>query len=160
MTLVNAHSHDTGQGWLGRLSPERVANAPDPITAFDRYAQQVTGVPWGTSKDIATLRRKIKVVFERYPQANYYSLCRVLHWANGKDIRRPRSYMYVDLFRDCWAAKGLPELNEPAPNPHIEQRMYEALRVEQDPSWRRRLIGAVGFASRNRVLNDWTAARG
>lgn len=159
MTVINARSHGTGQSMLTDWTPEMVATAPDPVMAFSEYAQQVMGVPFATVKDIVLLRQRVRDVFDRCPQANYYTLCRVVNWAKTKRVRKPRVYMIIDLVPEAWADKALPELDAPVRDEHVEQRMADALRVETDPAWRRRLIGAIGKNARNRVLNDWMQSR-
>jgi hypothetical protein len=159
MPALNSFSHDTGQGALTAWTPEKVAVAPDPTRAFAFYAQQILGVPFATTKDIVLLRQRVNDVFNRCPQATYYTLCRVVLWARRKRIRKPRVYMIVDLVPEAWADRALPELDEPVRDQQVERRIANALEVETDPSWRRRLIGAMGTTSRNRVLNDWMLSR-
>jgi hypothetical protein len=140
-------------------TPELVTKAPDPVYAFSLYAQQVGGVPFATVKDLVVLRQRIKDIFDRVPKADYYTLCRIVVWAKTKRIRKPRVYLYVDLLPEAWADKALPELDAPARDENIEQRIADALRVENDPAWRRRLIGCIGTTARSRVLNDWMNSR-
>lgn len=160
MPAINSNSHRTGQGPLTVWTPELVANAPDPFMAYTRYAQQVLGIPYASTKDMVVLRQRVDDVFDRCPQATWYSLCRIVNWCKTKRIRKPRVYMLVDLVPEAWAARVLPELDEPVRDENIERRIADALVVETDPSWRRRLIGAMGNSSRNRVLNDWMLSRG
>jgi hypothetical protein len=159
MPALNSYSHGTGQSTLTAWTPELVATAPDPTRAFALYTQQVLGVPFATTKDIVLLRQRVNDVFNRCPQATYYTLCRVVAWARRKRIRKPRVYMVIDLVPEAWADRALPELDEPVRDQQIERRIADALQVENDPSWRRRLIGAMGTTSRNRVLNDWMLSR-
>lgn len=157
---LNSTAHSLGQGGiLTTWTPELVANAPDPTRAFAFYVQQVLGVPLATAKDLVVLRQRINDVFDRCPQATYYTLCRVVGWARRKRIRRARVYLVVDLLPEAWADRALPELDEPVVDKKVEQRIADALTVETDPSWRRRLIGAMGTSARSRVLNDWMLSR-
>lgn len=160
MPALNSLSHGTGQGSCTTWTPDLVATAPDPTLAFAHYAQQVLGIPFATVKDLVLLRQRVKDVFRRCPQATYYTLCRVVAWARRKRIRKARVYMIVDLVPEAWADRALPELDEPVQDAQVERRIANALEVETDPSWRRRLIGAMGTTSRNRVLNDWMLSRG
>lgn len=160
MPAINSRSHSVGQGHLTTWTPEMVATAPDPTRAFALYAQQVLGVPFATAKDLVVLRQRVNDVFARLPQANYFTLCRVVGWALRKRVRRARVYQVIDLVPEAWADRALPELDEPVRDERVEQRIADALHVENDPSWRRRLIGAMGSTSRNRVLNDWMLSRG
>lgn len=160
MPALNSLSHTTGQGALTSWTPELVASAPDPTRAFALYAQQVLGIPFATTKDLVLLRQRVNDVFNRCPQATYYTLCRVVSWARRKRIRKPRVYMIIDLVPEAWADKALPELDEPVRDQQVERRIANALEVETDPSWRRRLIGAMGTTSRHRILNDWMLSRG
>jgi hypothetical protein len=160
MPPINYRSHSTGQGALTNWTPELVASAPDPTRAFALFAQQEIGVPFATEKDLVVLRQRINDVFNRCPQATYYTLCRVVRWARTKRVRRARVYQIIDLLPEAWASRALPELDEPVRDQKVEQRIADALQIETDPSWRRRLIGAMGTSSRNRVLNDWMLSRG
>jgi hypothetical protein len=104
MPALNSFSHDTGQSHLTAWTPELVAAAPDPVRAFALYAQQVLGVPFYTTKDLVLLRQRVNDVFNRCPQATYYTLCRVVAWARRKRIRKPRVYMIIDLVPEATAA--------------------------------------------------------
>lgn len=161
MTLSNAMSHRTGHGYLTNWTPEKVALADDPVMAFAEYANQICGAPWATIKDLAVLRQRITDIFDHYPQATYYTLCRVVQYCLRNGIRQSRIYLYIDEpFRKAWAARALPELDEPVRDEGVEQRIVDALDVETDPSWRRRLICCMGTSSRSRVLADWMTVRG
>jgi hypothetical protein len=161
MPVINYMSHRTGQGYLTEWTPEKVALAGDPVMAFAEYATQIAGAPWATVRDLTVLRQRIGDIFDRYPQATYYTLCRVVQYCLRKGLRFSRIYFYIDEpFRKAWAERALPELDEPVRDEGIEQRIADALQVETDPAWRRRLICCMGTSARSRTLADWMHARG
>lgn len=151
-------SHRSGS-WLTVWTPDRVAGAPDPLDAFVCYSQQVLGVPWPTQKDKNALRKQVREFFARYPRADYRTLCRVVQWNRSRN-RRFRSVVYVvDTWKDCWVQGKLPELDPPRVDDEVEERIAEAITVETDPYWRRRLIGAQGREARRQTLSEWMAWR-
>lgn len=150
--------HHSGQAYLTRLTPGMVAEAPDPTGAFGQYCEQQIGFPWITGKDLILLRSKVNELFEECPQANYYTLCRVVAWAKSKRIRRPRVWQIVDLVRCAWADGMCPELNEPTRDPALDVRIFDAIRVEPDPAWRRRLRDTRGVGLRASAYAAWLDA--
>lgn len=149
----------TGQGWLTRWTPEMVAHAPDPALAFCEYAQQTLGVPWPTREDQCILRRRVKELLDRYPHADYFTLCRLVQWCRAHKKRKPRVWMVVDCWRDAWVAGALPELDPTHADDDVERRIRAALDVEQRQSWRRRLLSAIGPAARRAAVDAWEAER-
>lgn len=148
-------------GYLERWTPEKVAAAPDPALAFSEYVQQTLGTPWPTMKDQAILRKRCNEFFEHYPRASWFTLCRVVVWCKrSRKYRRPtRVWVVVDAFRDAWSAGALPELDITVSDEELEDRITEALAVEERDSWRRRLIGAVGVEARRRAYEEWLESR-
>ena len=137
--------------WLKTWTPADV-HSPDD---FAQYCQQFLGCPWPTYKDKAILSKKIKDLFKMYPQLDYYSLCRIAAWMKSKKKRPARVWMVVESFRDAWSAGALPEL-DPAERKDktLEQKIEDALQTEDDPEWRRRLLGSRGDA-RKEVYEQW-----
>lgn len=138
--------------WLKVWKPEDIRTAED----FAEYCQQTIGCPWPTLKDKIILGKKINELFARYPQLDYYSLCRIVAWMKSRKMRPARVWMVVEMFRDAWQGGALPELN-PADqcDKHLESQIAEALKVEQRPEWRRRLLGSHGDAARREVYGEW-----
>jgi len=141
------------------LTPEKVANAPDPSYAFAQYVQQVLGVPWPTLGDQVILKKKTNEFFGRYPHADYYTLCRVVTWIRGqkRTKRFTRVWLVIDSFRDAYAAGVIPELDRERSDDHIEARIKEILAIEKDPVWRTRLIGTQGLEYRRKLYFDWVS---
>lgn len=160
MAITNASSHLTGQGALTHWTPQLVAQAPDPARAYALYVGQVVGVPWATQKDLVILRKRINELFAHYPRVTYHTLCRLAQWCRTKGIRRQRVWEIVDLFRQAWAEKALPELDEPQHDRSVESRIIAALEIETNRDWRRRLLCAQGPTTRRNVLAAWEAAHG
>lgn len=145
---------------LKTWTPDDVQHAPDPAHAFAEYVQQTLGVPWPTVKDMAILRKKCREFFEHYPQVDWRTLCRVVVYMRNRKRRVPRMWMVVDEFRKAYTAGQLPELD-----PHrrddeaITARINEALAVEDDEIWRRRLVLAEGAVHQQEVFQQWQSAR-
>lgn len=137
--------------WLKTWRPADVHSAED----FAQYCQQFLGCPWPTLKDKILLQKKINDLFQRYPQLDYYSLCRIAAWMKSKKKRPARVWMVVESFRDAWQAGALPEL-DPAErkDKSLEERIEAALQNEERPEWRRRLMGSRGDARRE-VYESW-----
>jgi hypothetical protein len=131
-----------------------VAEAPDP-PAFARRRPTADRFPWVTVKDRTILAQRINSFFQSCPQANYYSLCRVVAWAKSKRMRRARVFQIVDLARSAWADGMLPELDEPSHDPDLEAQILAALTVENDPAWRRRLRDTQGVGLRRCAYSAW-----
>lgn len=125
----------------------------DPLD-FAEYTQQVLGVPFPTIKDTVILRKKIKEFFAAYPQADYTTLCRIVTWARQHRKRPPRTFMVVDLFREAWAGRALPELDQSPADVELARGIHKALEIETDPQWRRRLRRASG-SGRREVFEEW-----
>jgi hypothetical protein len=150
----------TGQTWFTDWTPEKVATAPDPTLAFAEYVQQTMGVPWPTNNDIVVLRKKVNEFFSHYPNADFYTLCRVAGWCRARRKRFQRVWMVVDCFRDAFAAGALPELDRrDHHDADVEAGIAAALQTETDPWWRRRFLGCQGPQLRREALADWRQAR-
>jgi hypothetical protein len=145
--------------YLTNLTPGMVAEALDPTAAFGRYCEEQIGFPWITRRDQIMLRSRVNALFEECPQANYYTLCRVVAWAKAKRIRRARVWQIVDLVRPAWADGMCPELNEPDHDPALDVRIFDAIRSEPDPAWRRRLRNTRGVGLRAAAYAAWLDAR-
>lgn len=142
---------------LENWTPDKVAGADDPAMAFADYCQQTLGVPWPTIKDQTILRKKIREFFEHYPQADYYTLCRIVEFARTRRRRYGRVWAVVEGFRDAFEAGFLKEL-DPRANTDLdlEVRIELALEKESDPEWRRRLICASGVSARQEAYAEWS----
>jgi len=135
-------------GWM------RGAEVDDPIT-FAVYARQVLGVPMPNLSQERILRKTIKTFFAEWPQADYQTLVHIVDWCRARKKRPTHSYTVISKFRDAYAAGALPELDEDPAELEVTRRIERALEAEQDPSWRRRLLGARG-TGRKEVLHAWT----
>ncbi len=144
--------------WLDTYTPETVASADDPVMAFAEYAQQTIGVPWPTVQDRKILRKKINEFFEHYPQADFYTLCRIVGYCKQRRKRFGRVWAVVEQFRDAYEDGFLPELDPSSDDPDLELKIEQVLEAETDPDWRRRLLGATGQAARREAYNEWLVA--
>lgn len=158
MTAVRMAQRTMQGSPIQRWTPQLVAEAPDPNLAFANFTQQVLGVPWPTIKDQTILRSRTAEFFEHYPNATWFTLCRVVTWLKAKRKRVPRVWMVVDKFRDCWVDGMLPELDPAEGDVELEVLIESALTEETDESWRRRLIMTEGPA-RRAAYDEWVASK-
>jgi hypothetical protein len=155
-------SHRTGEPWLKQWTPEAVANSNDPAVALCTYMQQVLGIGFAPVKDIAIVRKHVEELFDHYPQASYYTMCRVVQWykANRRRYSRrlSRAYQIALLWRDALADGALPELTNPVQE--FEARIRQILATETDPTWRERFLGCRPDDNARRFLiEEWEEAR-
>lgn len=147
-------SHLSGQSWTTRWTPELVVAAPDPVIGYANYIEQVLGVGFPTKKDLIILRHRVKQILDYYPQANWYTLCRLVAWLKKKKRKFVRVYCVVDNFREAMAAGALPELTAGATG-ELREYIYKLLESESDPLWRKRLIACHDDISRRAVLERY-----
>ena len=145
-------SHRSGQSWLTNWTPEKVAEAPDPIIALSAYIEQALGVAFPTKKDITILRKRVYEILDRYPRADFYTLCKVVAFNRQRRRRFARVYTVVDSFREAMAAGWLPELTVET---CLKERVQEILTHETDPDWRARLISCPDDEARQVIINEW-----
>jgi hypothetical protein len=142
--------------WLGIIRPEQVV---DPET-FATYAQQTLGCPYPPLRDMILLRTKIKEFFAEKPQADYYTLCRIVQWAKANKRRPAAVWKIPPMWAWAWEDNALPELDpDQLKDKDLERRIALALEVETDPAWRRRLIGSESVEKRREVYDSWKAAK-
>lgn len=141
---------------LKTWTPDDVQKADDKVKAYCNYVQQIIGVPYPTGKDIAIVRRKAKDFFKLYPQADWYTLCRVAHWCKARKRRPAYIHNVIDSYRFAWSAGYIPELSSAdRKDENVEQQIALALQVERRDGWRRRLILSSGPEQRKKVLDEW-----
>lgn len=145
----------TGQGWTTTWTPDLVARAPDPVLAWSEYVQQVLGVPFPTVQDQKILRKQVRELFDRYPRADWYTMCRLVQWCKNRKKRDARVWLVLARFRAAWVAGALPELDPTMTDSTVEARIVGALEAERDPIWRRRLLGCVGPQARRATIDAW-----
>lgn len=145
-------------GWADTIS---VVDVNDPVS-FSSYCQQETGIPYPTGKQMAIVRKAINEFFDEYPQADYSSLCSIVRWAKERRKRYANPGNLVrGGFRYAWVDGYLPELdpNYDDVDEDLEKRIEEALAVETDQEWRRRLIVSQTNEARNEVYREWMRYR-
>lgn len=148
-------SHGSGQSWTTRWTPELVVAAPDPLIGYANYIEQLLGVGFPTKRDLIILRKRVNEILAYYPQANWYTLCRLVSWLKSKKRKFVRVYCVVDNFREAMAAGALPELT--ANDSSLQDFVYRLLETETDPLWRKRLLACPDDASRSAVLERYQA---
>lgn len=145
-------------GWLTSWTPEKIATAEDPCAAYAEYLQQTMGIPYPTVKDMAILRKYCKEFFEHYPNADWYTMCRLAAHFRRRKRRFGRVYQVVTEFRDAYQDGALPELDPgfgARSDRDLEALIQDALKTEQRPEWRKRLILAGGVDARREAYEEW-----
>jgi hypothetical protein len=154
--MEGAHVPSTLTVW----TPDRIAGAPDPAVAFAGYLQQTMGIPWPTVKDLVILRKECQQIFDHYPQANWFTMCRIAEHLCRRKQRFERVWRVPQEFRVVWADGAIPELDASnCIDPRLERRVEYALERETDPTWRRRLLLTTGDERINAV-HEWERERG
>ena len=143
--------------WFGQLTPDDVHDAK----TFATYCQQTLGIPYPRQQDIRYLHKSLREFFEHYPQADYYTLCRIVEWAKAKKKRYAHVNKLVYAFRYAYADGFLPELdpNSEPVDEQLEELIEAALKEETDDEWRRRLMIARGVTARTEVYQAWKQHR-
>lgn len=137
---------------LAPLTPGDVTD----IKTFARYCQQTMGTPLPRLKDYPVLAKQVKLVFSQHPTADWQTMCKLVAWAMNRKKRFAYPQTLVSQYRLAWADGYLPELDPTSADPETDDGIAEALSVEKDAEWRRRLIRAHG-AGRKKVLQAWRA---
>lgn len=149
--------------WLRTWTPADVAaqkTVAQKSIAYANYMQQKLGVPYPTVKDMIVLRKKIKALFEQYPNADWKTLCKIVDYCKSVRYRPNRAWAVLDKHREAWAAGFVPEMdfNYKPPEPAIDDRITDALAAEKRPGWRRRLLMAQTPEQKKGVLEQWRAS--
>lgn len=142
------------------IQPEDVASArtfTEQVRAFARYCQQVVGTPMPTSTQWPALSKRCKAFFIEYPQADWFTLCRVAQWCRNRKLRVRTTVGLISCFRSAWGDGALPELDPQNVDLELEREIERALATETDEEWRRRLILARGPGARREALAEWNA---
>jgi hypothetical protein len=152
-------AHQTGQPWITTWTPDKVAAAPDPVVGLASYAQQVLGIPFPRVSDITAARKHINELFNRYPTADYHTLCRVVRYAKSQRRRFTMLTTVVCLWRDAMGAGKLNEL-DPSNDFALLEQINRILEIETDERWRTRLLCCLDNDSRRLAISDWRTLRG
>lgn len=138
-------------------TPEAVQNHKDPAWAFAEYCAQTAGIPWPNDGDLGKLKIEVRKFFYRYPQCDWYTMCRIVRWMTARKIRVPRLWMVVDFHREAWSKGGLPELDPgyEKPDPVVDQMIQCAIKIETDEQWLDRLMLAQSPTAKQKVYSAW-----
>lgn len=153
-----AWSHRSGQPWLTTWTPELVATAPDPVIGLANYMQQTAGLPFPTLSDLNGMRKVTKEIFEFYPTATWYTMCRVVQYVKAKRRRPTRCTAAINMWREAMAAGYLNEL-DPAQDQGLIDSINRILETETEPRWRARLMGCLDNEARRLAISDWRTFR-
>lgn len=148
-------SHQSGQSWATTTwTVDKVLAAPDPLIGFANYMEQILGVGFPTVKDLTILRKRVHEIFDRYPKADFRTMCRLVQYNKNKKKKFTKVYAVTGSFRDAMAAGWLPELtNENDEN--LREDVLRILKTETDPDWRGRLLACPDDDSRRFVITEY-----
>ena len=152
-------SHRAGQAWLTTWTPEKVADAPDPIVALGNYMQQLLGIAFPTIQDISGIRGIANEIAQHYPGATTNTLCRVVQYAKAKRRRPTKGSQVMGMWREAMAAGYLNEL-DPSNDQALMDTIYRILETEDDQRWRSRLLCCLDNDARRLAISDWRTFRG
>jgi hypothetical protein len=152
-------SHRAGQAWLTTWTPEKVAEAPDPIVGLANYMQQLLGIGFPTVGDISGIRKVANEIAEHYPGATTNTLCRVVQYAKSRKRRPTKGSQVMGMWRDAMAAGYLNEL-DPNNDQALIDTIYRILETETEDRWRARLLCCLDNDSRRLAIADWRTFRG
>lgn len=129
---------------------------------FAQYAHQQVGVPNPTGKDIAALNGYLKKFWERYPGANWETLCKVVDWSKNNNSKYYSPMALVENgHKIAWLRGYLPELDYNSGDVDNETRIV--LLLEQgklSADWCRRFLLAQTPQEREAVLERWDQENG
>lgn len=134
------------------------SEAVNDLDSAEQFIKQQVGVGYVTGNDRAIFRKKVNELFEQYPQASWQTLARTAEWAKSRRRRYSRLFQVVEAVRYAYEDGYLPEL-DPNTTVDVDGQIQDALRFEEDPQWRRRLLVAQGLQAKTAVLDMWQQLR-
>lgn len=134
------------------------AEAVHDFETCEQFVMQQVGIGHVTTNDRAIFKRKIRELFENYPDADWRTLVRTAEWAKARRRRFARLFQLVEAVRYAYEDGYLPEL-DPSGTGDIDAQIREVLQEEDDPAWRRRLLVAQGMQAKLAVLEMWQQVR-
>lgn len=141
---------------MGFIDDIVIADVVDCKT-WGGFAQQTCGTPYPTFKYVAKATKRVKEMFELYPNADWQTMARVAIWARAKKRRFATLYGLASSWRYAWKDGFLPELDAPT---HVDEEteaaIAKALLTETSPIWRERLIAAEGKKARRQIYEAWS----
>ena len=138
---------------LTPVLPERVNDA----RSFALFAQQQVGTPQpSNSGQWLALEKQVRLFLEQYPGADWNTLVKTVGYIKNRRLRPATTHAILTQVRWAWKHGYLPELDpdDRQIDVDLEARIDAALRQEDDPVWRHKLLGSEGSARRY-VYNVW-----
>ena len=144
--------------FFGTLTRDEVNSAE----TFAQYCQQRLGTPYPTGKQIAMLKRGIRIFFEQNPQASYGTLVWSIDGCKNRRKRAPHALGVISSVRFAFRDGYLPELNpnsEEEEHAPTEDLIRAAVAIETDPWWKDRLQGGKTAKARYEIYESWVTDR-
>lgn len=135
--------------WSDNVTLEEVCN----LESFCSYARQICGVPYPTKGNLQAARKEVECLFEQYPGLDWKALCQIPLWAKIKKKRYAHILALLRSYRWAYQDGFLPELDV-HDRDDLSAKIEEALRIESDPEWRRKLSVSRG-PGRKIVYEAW-----
>lgn len=139
------------------VEPTKASDVSD-AESFCHHVHDLIGTPIA-ARAVARTKKKSKLFFEQYPNADWGTLCRVARWAKDRRKRPAQADYLVDWVRFAWADGRLPELDADPRDPAVDAAIQEAVAAEPQREWRYRLMRAIGPEAQREVLDLWKRQR-
>ena len=140
-----------GNNKYKNISPLDVTDVVDEGTFF-QYAHQTLGTPFPRAKDIAGVRKQLKLFFEAYPTATFYTLTDVVRWAKHKN-RHHNMMALISCYR--WAYEdGYMHILE-RPTPDSDGMLNTLLEVVDDEKVRSAMRQAPDVETRDQIYDEY-----
>lgn len=123
--------------------------------SFAMYAHQNAGVPYPNGKEIAGLCSYLKQFRERYPGADWETLCKIVDWVvNNKQKYWSPQQLVANGHKKAWLRGYLPELDYTLTDLDVDVRVERILSSEElDDDWARRFSLAQTPQEKEAVLS-------
>jgi hypothetical protein len=139
-------------GWADRITLEEVVDHK----TFCQYSSQVAGIPYPTNSHLNKAKTLLAELFEMYPALTWKGLCQLPLWAKHRKKRYAHCLQLINAYRFAYQDGWLPEIDVDAVDRQMEEKINQALEIETDPAWRRRLLSSRGTARRE-VYERWAS---
>lgn len=134
----------------------------DDVVSLARFMHQRLGSAPLRAKDIPVVKKQLKEFFDSYPNAGWRALVGTVDWCRAKNKRPARTQNLFQLVPFAWSDKAI-ELRPPVLklSDSLLDRLAAAIEQEDDPAWRRMLVGAqIDPPERARqILSMWEKSR-
>lgn len=108
---------------------------------------------------VAAANRRGKKVLADYPRLDWSAFEGLIRWAKDRRITVPSAAWLIGQFEECAAAGYLPEFSAYKEDLNLEAQIRDALEIEEDKFWYRRLMWTEGAEERQKMFGEWLKHR-